>query len=269
MATADHNSDGVTHTVLNYVARMASTTKNWRVRYERAVMPLILLIDSESPIRKLIRDALSAAGYRWKEAATGHEALQLAQQCDPNVIILDLDLPDIDGLSMVGRLRQQLSAPIITLSERTGEFDRVAALDGGADDYLQKPFFTAELLARIRVALRHSDSVPSDSGPVTFECNDFKVDLSTRTLTVQGSEVYLTPIEYKLLKVLVRHAGEFLSPEYLLTAVWGPQQVDKARNLYAYMARLRRKIEPDPSRPQYLLTDPGAGYKLVRDKLEQ
>ena len=247
----------------DFLATMDSTSKNWRVRYGRALMPLILLIDNDALVRRLIRSNLTAAGYRWKEACTGHEALQLARECDPNLIIIDLDLPDVDGHAMVRQLREQLFVPIIVISEREGEFDRVEASDNGADDYLQKPFFTAELLARIRAALRHAEAEPLKGGPGIYDCGDFKIDLLNHALTVNGTAVYLSSIEFKLLKILVQHGGDTLTPDYLLTEIWGPQQVNKTRKLYAYIARLRRKIEADPIRPRYLLTDSAGGYKLL------
>jgi two-component system KDP operon response regulator KdpE len=221
--------------------------------------PLILLIEDEAPIRAFLRASLSAEGYRLEEAESGEKALRIAARQPPDLVILDLGLPDIDGQVVLQRLREWLRAPVIILSARDQEKQKVAALDSGADDYLTKPFGTAELLARIRVALRHAART-TDESP-TFESGDLKVDLADRRVFVRGSEVRLTPLEFKLLTTLVRHPGKVLTHRFLLKEVWGPLQ-QEPHHLRVFMASLRRKIEADPARPRHLLTEQGVGYRL-------
>jgi two-component system, OmpR family, KDP operon response regulator KdpE len=221
--------------------------------------PLILLIEDEAPIRAFLRASLSAEGYRLEEADSGEKALRIAARQPPDLVILDLGLPDIDGQVVLQRLREWLRAPVIILSARDQEKQKVAALDSGADDYLTKPFGTAELLARIRVALRHAART-TDESP-TFESGDLKVDLADRRVFVRGSEVRLTPLEFKLLTTLVRHPGKVLTHRFLLKEVWGPLQ-QEPHHLRVFMASLRRKIEADPARPRHLLTEQGVGYRL-------
>jgi two-component system, OmpR family, KDP operon response regulator KdpE len=223
--------------------------------------PLVLLIEDETPIRQFLRNSLTEAGYRLAEADSGKKGLLLAQQSPPDLVILDLGLPDIDGQDVLQQLRAWLQAPILIVSARDQEAQKVAALDHGADDYLTKPFNTAELLARIRVALRHAARTGTDS-PV-FEQGHLKVDLAARRVFVKGEEIHLTPIEYKLLTTLLQNAGKVLTHRFLLREVWGPQQVQDTHYLRVFMAGLRRKIEDDPAQPKYLLTDQGIGYRFA------
>jgi two-component system KDP operon response regulator KdpE len=224
--------------------------------------PLILLVDDERPIRRLVHTALSGAGYRVLEAETGGDALRLAAQQPPDLVILDLGLPDADGQAVLRQLREWLRAPVIILSARDQERQKVTALDNGADDYLTKPFSTAELLARARVALRHAARAGEPASPAV-RVGDLSVDLAARRVHVAGAEVRLTPIEYKLLTTLARHAGKVLTHRFLLTEVWGPGHTHETHYLRVFMAALRRKIEADPARPRYLLTEQGVGYRLA------
>jgi two-component system, OmpR family, KDP operon response regulator KdpE len=224
--------------------------------------PLILVIEDELPIRRFLRASLGAAGYRLDEADSGEKALRTAARLPPDLVILDLGLPDIDGREVLRRLREWLQAPIIILSARDQEKQKVAALDGGADDYLTKPFGTDELLARIRVALRHSSRVAGEAETSPFETGHLRVDMPNRRVFARGTEVRLTPLEYKLLTTFVRFAGKVLTHRFLLNEVWGPLQ-QEPHHLRVFMATLRRKIEEDPARPKYLLTEPGVGYRLV------
>jgi two-component system KDP operon response regulator KdpE len=197
--------------------------------------------------------------------ATGQEAIRRAAQYPPDLVILDLGLPDIDGQEVLRKLREWLRVPIIILSARDQEQQKISSLDNGADDYLTKPFSTGELLARIRVALRHSSGATDSSSAANYECGALKIDFTARKVTVGNVEVHLTPIEYKLLSVLVRNAGKVLTHRQLLNEVWGPQQVRETHYLRVFMANLRRKIEAEPAQPRYLLTEQGIGYRLACD----
>lgn len=227
--------------------------------------PLLLLIEDELPIRRFLRTSLDGEGYRLAEADTGQQAIRLAAQQPPDLVILDLGLPDVDGQDILRQLREWLQAPIIVLSARDQEQQKVAALDNGADDYLTKPFSTGELLARIRVALRHAARAGGDRESSTFVQGDLRVDLAARRVFVKDAEIHLTPLEYKLLTTLVRHAGKVLTHRFLLKEVWGPHQVQETHYLRVFMASLRRKIEDDPAQPRYLLTEQGVGYRLAAD----
>ena len=227
--------------------------------------PLLLLVEDELPIRKFLRASLEVAGYNLKEATTGQQALIDAAQSPPDLVILDLGLPDLDGQEVLKRLREWLKAPIIILSARDQEQQKIAALDSGADDYLTKPFSTGELLARIRAALRHAAQVGGQTPLSAFERGDLRVDLAARRVFVKGNEVHLTPIEYKMLTTLVHHSGKVLTHRQLLKEVWGPHQVHETHYLRVFMAGLRRKIEKDPAQPRYLLTEQGVGYRLAAD----
>jgi two-component system KDP operon response regulator KdpE len=227
--------------------------------------PLLLLVDDELPIRRFLRASLTGDGYRLVEAETGEQAIQLATQQPPDLVILDLGLPDMDGQDVLLRLREWLQAPILILSVRDQEQQKITALDHGADDYLTKPFSTGELLARIRVALRRSARVGAEPESSTFVCSDLKVDLAARRVFVKGAEVHLTPIEYKVLTTLVRHSGKVLTHGFLLQEVWGPTHVHETHYLRVFMASLRRKMEADPAQPRYLLTEQGVGYRLAAD----
>ena len=224
----------------------------------------ILLIEDESPIRKFVRASLEGEGYHLLEAETGQKALALAASQPPDLVILDLGLPDKDGLDVLHALREWLAAPVIVLSARGQEKDKVAALDSGADDYLTKPFGIGELLARIRVALRHaSRAAKTDKSEPRFAIGGVTVDLASRRVFVDENEVHLTPIEYRLLTALARHAGKVLTHRQLLKEVWGPGSAEEVHYLRVYMAGLRRKLEADPSQPRYLLTEQGVGYRLA------
>jgi two-component system KDP operon response regulator KdpE len=227
--------------------------------------PLVLLVEDEQPLRKFLAASLVSADYRVDEVSTGREALNHASQQPPDLVILDLGLPDVDGQQVLQQLREWLTAPVIVLSARDQEQQKITALDHGADDYLTKPFSTGELLARIRVALRHAVRPAGESGVTSWECGELKVDLTARRVFVAGDEVHLTPIEYKLLTTLVRYPGKVLTHRHLLNEVWGPQQVRETHYLRVFMANLRRKIEAEPARPRYLLTEQGVGYRLASE----
>ncbi len=225
--------------------------------------PLVVVIEDDPQIRRFLRPALGGQGYRVVEAASAEEGLAAASTRQPDMVILDLGLPDVDGIEVIRRLREWTAVPIVVLSARGQEKDKIAALDAGADDYVSKPFGVGELLARMRVALRHAARGSTEPSDATFVLGDLRVDLARRRVFVRDSEVHLTPIEYKLLTTLVRHAGKVLTHRQLLTEVWGPPYADQAHYLRVYMAQLRRKLEADPARPRYLLTEPGVGYRLV------
>jgi two-component system KDP operon response regulator KdpE len=231
----------------------------------QSVPQTILLIEDELSLRKFLAASLVSAGYEVDEAATGQQGLRHASQQPPELVILDLGLPDIDGQDVLRQLREWLTAPVIVLSARDQEHQKITALDNGADDYLTKPFSTQELLARIRVALRHAARTDSESTATTFELADLKVDLAARRVFVRGVEVHLTPIEYKLLTTLTRNAGKVLTHRQLLKEVWGPQRVDETHYLRVFMANLRRKLEVEPARPRYLLTEQGVGYRFASE----
>ena len=219
-----------------------------------------LVIDDEPQIRRLLRVTLEGNGYQVVDAATGQEGLVQAAQCRPNVIVLDLGLPDLEGIAVLNRLREWTRVPVIILSVRDRDAEKAAALDAGADDYVTKPFGSAELLARLRVALRHSEQ---HSEPPVFRTGQLVVDLADRRVTMAGKEVSFTATEYNLLRLLVRHAGKVLTHRFLLREVWGPNAENQNHYLRVYVARLREKLETDPSRPALLLTEPGIGYRLV------
>ena len=220
----------------------------------------VLVIDDEIQIRRLLRLTLEANGYKVLEAASGQEGLVEAATRRPDVVVLDLGLPDMDGVSVLRRLREWSRMPVVVLSVRDLDADKVEALDGGADDYVSKPFSTLELLVRLRVALRHSQ--PSEE-EVVFRSGDLAVDLAARRVSVKGQEIRLTATEYGLLRLLVRHAGKVLTHRHILREVWGPNAIEQTHYLRVYVARLREKIEPTPSRPALLITEPGIGYRLV------
>ncbi len=226
----------------------------------------VLIIEDELPIRRFLKPSLQSHGFKVVEAVTGAEGLALASSHNPDIILLDLGLPDMDGLEVVKRLREWAATPIIVITARGKEKDKIAGLDAGADDYLTKPFDVGELLARIRVALRHAQRIQrgGKQDPV-FEVPDFKVDLAARIVTVRGKEVHLTPNEYDLLAFLIRHAGKVVTQKQILQEVWGPASGDQVQYLRIYVYQLRRKIEADPDRPRYLITESGVGYRLKID----
>jgi two-component system, OmpR family, KDP operon response regulator KdpE len=224
-------------------------------------MTRVLVVDDEPQIRRALATNLKARDYEVDLAATGEEALALAAAHHPDVVILDIGLPGIDGVEVVRGLRGWTAVPIIMLSVREGEVDKVAALDAGADDYVTKPFGMNELLARLRAALRRA--APVDEEPV-IETDDFVIDLVTKRVTRDGAEVHLTPTEWGLIEVLVHNEGKLVAQRQLLQEVWGPAYEKETNYLRVYMAGLRRKLEPDPSRPRYLITEPGMGYRFLR-----
>lgn len=221
----------------------------------------ILLIEDEPEIRRFLRTTLPAHGYRLHEATTGQDGLTEAKARNPDLILLDLGLPDLDGTEVIRLVREWTQVPIIVLSARDQEQAKVAALDLGADDYVMKPFGVNELLARMRAALRHAAQSADAPEPV-FVRGDLKVDLGRRQVFVLGKEVHLTPIEYKLLTTLIRHAGKVLTHRQLLKEVWGPLHVEEGHYLRVYMRQLRNKLEKNPAQPRYLVTELGVGYRL-------
>jgi two-component system, OmpR family, KDP operon response regulator KdpE len=227
-----------------------------------APAPVVLLIEDEPQMRRFLRAALENEAYSLVEAATAREGLAQAAGRNPDVILLDLGLPDGDGIDVTRRVREWARTPIVVISARGQERDKVAALDAGADDYLTKPFGVGELLARLRVALRHAARGPDASPEPEFAVGDLRVDLVRRQVFVAGREVHLTPTEYKLFTTLVRYAGRVLTHRQLLKEVWGPNAVEHSHYVRVYMTQLRHKLETDPARPRYLLTEPGVGYRL-------
>lgn len=220
----------------------------------------ILLIEDEVQMRRFLRTSLTSNGYRLIEAHTGEDGIARAAATNPDLILLDLGLPDLDGLLVTQRLREWSRTPIIVISARGREEDKIEALDAGADDYLTKPFGVGELLARIRVAQRRAAT--TGTGEAQFSTGALKVDLGRRQVMVAGTEVHLTPIEYKLLATLVKYAGRVVTHRQLLREVWGPNCAEQTHYLRVYMGQLRHKLEADPSRPAFLLTEPGVGYRL-------
>jgi two-component system, OmpR family, KDP operon response regulator KdpE len=224
--------------------------------------PLLLVIDDEPQMLRFLRASLSSHGYRLTEARTAADGLAQAAARSPDVILLDLGLPDADGIDVTGELREWNRAPIIVLSARGQDEDKIKALDAGADDYLTKPFSVGELLARIRVALRHAAQPPNGDRQLEFIDGDLRVDLVARTVVVRGQEVHLTPTEYKLLTTLIRYAGRVVTHRQLLSEVWGAAHAERTQYVRVYMGQLRAKIEADPARPRLLLNEPGVGYRL-------
>jgi two-component system KDP operon response regulator KdpE len=225
-----------------------------------ATKSIALVIDDEPQIRRLLRVTLEANGYRVFDAGTGQEGLVQAAQCRPDVILLDLGLPDLDGVSVLKRLREWSKVPVVVLSVRDRDEDKIAALDNGADDYVTKPFSTAELLARLRVAQRHAQPSPDLA---VFRSGRLAVDLIARIVTLQGKEVKLTVTEYSLLRLFVQHAGKVLTHRQLLREVWGPTYVEQTHYLRVYVAHLREKLEANPAQPELIITEPGVGYRLL------
>jgi two-component system KDP operon response regulator KdpE len=228
------------------------------------IKPIALIIDDEQQIRRLLHACLEANDYKVVETSTGAEGISEAAQRPPDVIILDLGLPDMDGSSVLKRLRQWSSVPVVVVSVREREEEMIAALDNGADDYVTKPFRTGELLARLRVAQRHKNLA---SGSPVFRSGGLEVDLNTRIVKVNGSEVRLTPIEYSLLSLFVQHPSRVLTHQHILREIWGPNSMDHTDYLRVHIAHLRQKLEPDSSRSTYLKTEAGIGYRLVEKDL--
>jgi two-component system KDP operon response regulator KdpE len=224
--------------------------------------PLILVIEDEPQMVRFLRGSLTTHGYRIIETVTAADGLAQAAARNPDVVLLDLGLPDLDGIDVTRRLREWTRTPIIVLSARGQDEDKINALDAGADDYLTKPFSVGELLARIRVALRHVTQGASAAQQATFTLDSLHVDLALRKVRVAGREVHLTPTEYKLLSVLVKNAGRVITHRQLLHDVWGPSYVEQGHYLRVFMGQLRHKLEPDPAHPRFLLNEPGVGYRL-------
>ena len=224
--------------------------------------PLVLVVEDEAQMRKFVRIALESHGYRVVEASTSAEGIQQASSYTPDLVLLDLGLPDGDGLEVVKRVREWSAVPVIVISARGAEESKVGALDSGADDYLTKPFGAAELMARIRVALRHAARARDTTTSVVDLGDDVRIDLAKRLVFVRGEEVHLTPIEYKLLTTLAKHAGMVMTHRQLLEQVWGPGHAGQMQYLRVYMTQLRHKLEREPARPKRLLTEPGIGYRL-------
>jgi two-component system KDP operon response regulator KdpE len=222
---------------------------------------LVLIVEDEAPIRRFLKTALEAQGFKLLEAITGGEAINLAALHNPDIILLDLGLPDLDGLEVIKRIREWSTTPIIVISARGKDKEKVEGLDAGADDYLAKPFSVEELSARIRVAIRHLTRSRGGEGPV-FQTGELRVDLAQRLVWVAGEEIHLTPIEFKLLAVLVRHSGKVVTQRQLLKEVWGYGSDEQGHYLRNYIHHLRHKLEADPTRPAYLSTEPGVGYRL-------
>jgi two-component system, OmpR family, KDP operon response regulator KdpE len=222
----------------------------------------VLIIDDEKQIRRMLNIALTGHGYKIAEAPTGHDGLNQASIFHPDVIILDLGLPDCDGKEIIGKLREWTQTPIIVLSVREKENEKIQALDAGADDYITKPFSIGELLARIRVAFRHS--AKTEDEPV-LSFGDITLDIARRIVKIKGEELKLTPTEYEILKYLARHADRVITHRQLLRTIWGPNYQEHTHYLRIYIAQLRHKIEADPTRPRYILTESGIGYRLAKD----
>lgn len=227
--------------------------------------PLVLVVEDEPQMRRFLRVTLAAHDYRVVESTTGAEGLVACAARQPDVVILDLGLPDGDGLDVLQKLRTWFANPVVVVSARHQEQDKVAALDHGADDYLTKPFGTDELLARLRVALRNKNKAAAAADRGTFVAGELRVDLERRDVTIGGKSVKLTPIEFRLLHTLIRSAGKVVTQKKLLAEVWGEDRVGEAHYLRVYMSALRRKIEADPARPRWLLTEQSVGYRLKVD----
>ncbi len=227
--------------------------------------PLVMVVEDEPQMRRFLRASLTSHGYQLCEAASAAEAVALATSRNPEMVLLDLGLPDEDGVDLTRRLREWSRVPIIVISARGREADKVAVLDAGADDYLTKPFGVGELLARMRVALRHVQQAAGTPMPV-IEIGPLRIDLARREVKLNDAEVHLTPIEYRLLALLAQNAGRVLTHTQILKEVWGPGHTGETHYLRVYMAQLRRKIEVEPARPRLLQTEPGVGYRIREAK---
>ena len=230
--------------------------------------PLVLVVEDEREMRRFIRASLTSHSYRVQEAERASEAIALATSQNPDLMLVDLGLPDGDGIDLTRQLREWCRTPILVISARGREDDKVAALDAGADDYLTKPFGVNELLARMRVALRHADERASLNVQQVLEFGTLRVDLVRREVTLEGVEVHLTPTEYKMLVLLGRNAGKVLTHRQILRDVWGPAYESQTHYVRVHMAELRKKIEEDPARPKLIVSEPGVGYRL-RDRITE
>jgi two-component system KDP operon response regulator KdpE len=222
----------------------------------------VLVVEDEPQMRRFLRATLTAQGYRPLEAGTAAEAASLVASHNPALVLLDLGLPDVDGLELTRQLREWSQVPVIVISARGREGDKVEALDAGADDYLTKPFGVSELLARVRVALRHAQRTSGSAAPQVVELGPLRIDFARREVRRSGQEVHLTPIEYKLLHLLAQHVGKVLTHRQILKEVWGPNYTEHTHYVRVHMAELRKKVELDPTRPKLLVTEPGVGYRL-------
>lgn len=224
--------------------------------------PVVVVIEDDPQMRRFLRTGLGTQGFQVYEAESGQRGLIEAGTRKPDLVILDLGLPDMDGVEVIRTLREWTTMPVIILSARSAEEQKIEALDAGADDYLSKPFGIGELLARIRVALRHATASVDGAPSEVFRSGNLTVDLQKRLVCIDDREIHLTPIQYRLLSVLVRHAGRVMTQRQLLKEVWGPSYTDNAHYLRIYMSQLRRKLEADPTKPEFLLTESGVGYRL-------
>lgn len=240
---------------------MANASQLDAVPRDDAPPRVVLAVEDEPQVMRFLRATLPAHGYRLVEAATGEQGLVAAATRSPDLMLLDLGLPDLDGMEVTRRLREWSTMPVIVISARGHEEDKVRALDAGADDYLTKPFGVGELLARMRVALRNATRLATDQGQPTFDTGDLHVDLGARQVSVAGKEIRLTRMQFNLLAALVKHAGKVLTHRQLLREVWGPGATE-FHYVRVYMGQLRHKLEPDPARPRYLMTETGVGYRL-------
>lgn len=231
----------------------------------KEVPATILLIEDERQMRRFLRVTLQSEKYGVLEAETAADGLSQAATRNPDIVLLDLGLPDMDGLEAIEKLREWSVVPVIVISAREQEGDKIKALDGGADDYLTKPFGAGELLARIRAALRHAAPKSQDQGEAVFVAEELRIDFLKRQVYCGTREVHLTPIEYRLLTVLVRNAGRVMTHRQILKEVWGPPYVEQTHYLRVFMNQLRKKIEADSTRPHFLLNEPGIGYRFKPD----
>ncbi|MCW8418880.1 response regulator [Fluoribacter dumoffii] len=223
---------------------------------------IILAIEDELPIRRFLKTSIVSEGYQFLEAKTGKEGLEIVRDTKPHVILLDLGLPDTDGINVIKNLRTWVSIPVIVLSAREQEGDKVIALDAGADDYLSKPFSVVELHARIRVALRHAQHSIEKETP-SFQFGDFVVDLINREVRANNEKILLTPMQYDILATLIRRRNKIVTHKELLRIVWGENNTENVEYLRIYIHQLRHKLEKNPAQPQYLITEPGIGYRLL------
>ncbi|EKQ53062.1 MULTISPECIES: response regulator [unclassified Clostridium] len=228
--------------------------------------PYILVVEDDKPIRNFITTSLKVQGYDYIETDKGVEAISLSMSYKPDLIILDLGLPDIDGIEVVTKVREWSKVPIIIVSARENERQKIEALDKGADDYLTKPFGIGELLARVRVSLRHSVITSSEKENMdTFKVKGLIVDFNKRKVTIDNEDIHLTPIEYKIMALLCKYSGKVLTHNFIINEIWGAALGNETQSLRVFMASLRRKIEKNPAQPQYIYTEVGVGYRLVDD----